>query len=167
MIQQQYIDSGILEAYVTGSASDGEVKELMYMKAKYPEVNFALQQLETDMENIAHHMAVTPPVHTWDKISGSIDELMLRPINNPEPFTTDREDNNYRNFNTGNSGSQYIEVEVESNHMKVNKAWKWVLIGVFVLGKIFLACAIYFYLENRQARQQIQELKTELRQLKP
>ncbi|TSD63470.1 hypothetical protein FFF34_017925 [Inquilinus sp. KBS0705] len=166
MIQQQYIDSGILEAYVTGSASEEEVKELMYMKAKYPEVDFALKQLETDMENIASQMAVTPPAGTWDKISGRIDELMLRPNDNPEQFDTNRRNNNYTNFNRGNNDPQYIEVEAESNHMKIHKVWKWVFAAVFVLGKIFLGCAIYFYLENRQAQQQIIELKTELRQLK-
>ncbi|MEO7211391.1 hypothetical protein [Mucilaginibacter sp.] len=161
MIQQQYIDSGILEAYVTGSATDTEVKELMYMKAKYPEVNFALQQLELDMEHIAQHMAVMPPAGTWDKISDTIDELILR----PEQYSTDAGDNNYQSFKT-NNGPHFIAVESESNHMKVHKNWKWVLAMVFVLGKIFLGCAIYFYLENRQAQQQVQELKTELKQLK-
>ncbi|RWY55557.1 hypothetical protein [Mucilaginibacter gilvus] len=165
MIQLQYIDSGILEAYVTGSATDTEVKELMYMKAKYPEVNFALQQLELDMEHIAQHMAVMPPAGTWDKISNTIDELVLRGEYDPKQFTTDARDNNYHNFKTDNS-PHFIAVESESNHMKVHKNWKWVLAAVFVLGKIFLGCAIYFYLENRQAQQQVQELKTELKQLK-
>jgi hypothetical protein len=165
MIQQQYIDSGILEAYVTGSATDAEVQELLYMKAKYPEVNFALQQLELDMEHIAQQMAVAPPERTWNKLSNTIDELILRPELDPEQFKTDREDNNHRNFNH-NTGPHFIEVESESSHMKVNKNWKWVFAAVFVLGKIFLGCAIYFYLENRQAQQQINELKTELRQFK-
>ncbi|AMR30377.1 hypothetical protein A0256_02560 [Mucilaginibacter sp. PAMC 26640] len=164
MIQQEYIDSGILEAYVTGSATEAETRELMYMKVKYPEVNFALQQLELDMENLARHMAVAPPARTWDKISDTIDELILRPEYNPEAFNAEKEDNNHNNFNQ-NSGPHFIEVEAESNHMKVHKAWKWVFAAVFVLGKIFLGCAIYFYLENRQAQQQVQELKTELRQL--
>ena len=164
MIQQQYIDSGILEAYVTGSASDEEVKELMYMKAKYPEVNFALQQLELDMENIAQQMAVTPPAHTWDRIADHIDEIVLRQASDPGQYQTDREDRNYKQRHTGN---QYIEVESESSHMKVHKAWKWVFAAVFILAKVFLACAIYFYLENRQAQLQIKELKTELRQIKP
>jgi uncharacterized protein YpmS len=48
--------------------------------------------------------------------------------------------------------------------MRVHKTWKWVFAAVFVLGKIFLACAIYFYLENRQAQQQVKELKSELSQ---
>ena len=166
MIHEEYINSGILEAYVTGSASEQEVKELLYMKAKYPEVSFALQQLETDMENIAHQMAIAPPARVWDKISGRIDEIMLRPADAPEEFATDREDNHYRNFNTGNSGPQYIEVESESSHMKIHRVWKWVFAAVFLLGKIFLGCAIYFYLENRQSQQQIKELKTELQQFK-
>lgn len=165
MIQQQYIDSGILEAYVTGSATEAELSELMYMKAKYPEINFALQQLELDMEHIALHMAVMPPPGTWDKLSTTIDDLILRPEYNPEQFKADKEDNNYQNFRKDN-GRHFIEVEAESNHMKISKNWKWVFAAVFVLGKIFLGCAIYFYLENRQAQEQVQELKTELRQLK-
>jgi hypothetical protein len=162
---QEYINSGILEAYVTGSASDEEVKELLHMKAKYPEVSTALRDLETDMERIAQHLAVTPPAHNWSKISDNIDELMRRQTSDTEPFNT-REKSNFKNFSTDNTGSQYIEVEAESNHIKVHKTWKWVFIGVFILGKIFLGCAIYFYLENRQAQQQLKDLKIELNQLK-
>ncbi|GGH13617.1 hypothetical protein [Mucilaginibacter phyllosphaerae] len=162
---QQYINSGILEAYVTGAASDQEVKELLYMKATYPEVNIALQELEKDMELIAQQMAVAPPEGTWDKISGSINELIIRENNDPEQFTG-RDESNYKNFTQPGTGPQYIEVESENNYMKVHKAWKWVFAAVFVLGKIFLGCAIYFYLENRQAQLQLKELKTELRLLK-
>jgi hypothetical protein len=163
---QQYINSGILEAYVTGSASEQEVKELLYMRANYPEVNIALQELEKDMELIAQQMAITPPERTWGRISDSIDELILRQTSAPEQFT-EREDTHYKNFSQPNTGPQYIEVETESNHMKVHKIWKWVFAAVFVLGKIFLAFAIYFYLENRQAQQQLKEIKTELQRLKP
>ena len=160
MVQQQYIDSGILETYVMGSASDEEVKELMYMKATYPEVGFALQQLEIDVEHIARHMAVTPLVCTRDKISATIDELMARPVNDLKKNQTDRDFSNF------NKGSQYIEVEAESNYLKVHKIWRWILAAIFLLGKIFLGFAIYFYLENKQAKQQLKELKTELRQIK-
>jgi hypothetical protein len=162
---QQYINSGILEAYVTGSASEQEVTELLYMKANYPEVNIALQELEKDMELIAQQMAITPPERTWDKISDTIDELILRQTTSPEQFT-DRRDTNHKDAAKPDTGPQYIEVEAESNHMKVHKTWKWVFIAVFVLSKIFLACAIYFYLENRQAQQQLKEIKIELQQLK-
>jgi hypothetical protein len=162
---QQYINSGILEAYVTGSASEQEVKELLYMKASYPEVNIALQELEKDMELIAKQMAISPPERTWDRISDNIDELILRQTSAPNQFT-ERGNGNDKNFTKPDTGSQYIEVEAESNHMKVHKIWKWVFAAVFILGKIFLGCAIYFYLENRQAQQQLKEIKTELQQLR-
>ncbi|QHS55497.1 hypothetical protein GWR56_08070 [Mucilaginibacter sp. 14171R-50] len=162
---QEYINSGILEAYVMGSASPEEVDELLHMKAEYPEVSAALHDLETDMERIARHMAVTPPHCTWDKIADHIDELM-RQSSQPAQLI-DLQEDKYKNFGRRDSGGpQYIEVEAESNHMKVHKVWKTIFIGVFILGKIFLACAIYFYLENRQAQQQLKDLKIELRQLK-
>jgi hypothetical protein len=64
MAIQDYIESGVLEAYIIGAASPDEVKELLYLKDCYPEINFALQQLEADMERLAQHMAVTPhPAH--------------------------------------------------------------------------------------------------------
>lgn len=161
---QQYINSGVLEAYVTGSASAEEVKQLMRMKTQYPEVSIALQELEADMEHLARHMAVEPPARTWDKISDSIDEIMLR-NKQVQPFI-EKEETGHRSNNAGN-GQQYIEVEAESSFMRVHKAWKWIFAAVFVIGKIFLACAIYFYLENRQAHQQLREIKTELRKTRP
>ncbi|MES2268337.1 MAG: hypothetical protein V4520_16360 [Bacteroidota bacterium] len=162
---QQFINSGILEAYVTGSASEQEVQELLHMKVKYPEVNTALEELEKDMELLAQSMAVTPPAHTWGKISERIDEIILRQTDDIERFTP-REETNYKDFTKPDNGPHYIEVEAENNYMKVHKAWKWVFAAVFILGKIFLGFAIYFYLENRQAKEQLNELKTELRQLK-
>lgn len=166
MIQQQYIDSGVLEAYVLGNATDAEVKELMYMKATYPEINFALQQLELDMEHVAQAMAITPPARSWDRLADTMDELIVRPEYDPKHYTTDTEDNRHQNFNGEPAGPHFIEVESKNSHMKIHKAWKWVFAAVFVLGKIFLGFAIYFYLENRQAQLQIKDLKTELRTLK-
>ncbi|SDE28377.1 hypothetical protein SAMN05216464_10592 [Mucilaginibacter pineti] len=160
---RDYIDSGILETYVMGSASEDEVKELLHMKAKYPEVNEALQQLELDMEKIAMHMAITPPPAIWDKIEQEIGDIIPHNFQSPEPY---KERNNYKENRNHDSGNQFIEVESESSHMRIHKTWKWVFAAVFVLGKIFLGCAIYFYLENRQAQQQLQELKIELKQLK-
>jgi hypothetical protein len=157
---QEYIESGILESYILGSASEKETRELLYFKDKYPQVRSALHELETDMEYIAGQMAVTPPPGVWDKIEASINELATIPEYDPLKFKSPKEDNNYNDLKR----EQFIEVESESNHMRVHKNWKWVFAAVFVLGKIFLICAIYFYLENRQAQQQIQDLKTRIQQ---
>lgn len=157
---QKYINSGILETYVMGIASEEEVRELMRLKAAYPEVNDALQQLEADMERIAGYMAIPPPPDTWNKIEQEINGLSRRQNLPPE-----------RLINKNNNGQErlanaYIEVESDSIHMRIRKTWRWVFAAVFILAKVFLAFAIYFYLENRQARIQLQELKTEIRQFK-
>ena len=157
---QEYIESGILESYVFGAASEAEVRELLYFKDRYPQVQNALYKLETDMELIARSMAVTPPPGIWEKIEANINEVATIREYDPLKFKHAGRQNNYDDPKR----EQFIEVESESNQMRVHKNWKWVFAAVFVLSKIFLACTIYFYLENRQAKQQIQELKTELKQ---
>ncbi len=158
---QEYIESGILESYMLGSASEEEIRELLYFKDKYPQIRSALYELETDMELIAQKMAVTPPPGMWEKIEASINEVAIIPEYEPLKLKSPKEDSNYNDLKR----EQFIEVESQSNQMRVHKNWKWVFAAVFVLSKIFLICAIYFYLENRQAQQEILELKTELKQI--
>lgn len=161
---KEYIDSGILEVFVMGVATDEEVKELMFMKAKYTEVGDALKQLETDMEKLAAEMSINPPPGTWDKIEEEINDLIRRESQvQPVKFRTDHGHNGHEK---AVPEDQFIPIESESNHMRLHKSWRWVFAAVFVLGKIFLGFAIYFYLENRQTQQQLQELKTEIRELK-
>jgi hypothetical protein len=164
MAIQDYIESGALEAYVIGAASADEVKELLYLKNRYPEIDFALQQLEADMERISQHMAVTPPPGTWNKIEQQINELILREENDPEIFA--RQNDHHYDDRSYKTHKNYIEVEAESTYMRLHKNWKWVFWAVFALSKIFLVCSVYFYLENRQAQENIKELKIELKELK-
>jgi hypothetical protein len=156
---KEYIDSGILESYVLGSASEEETRELLRLKKQYPEIQQALHELEIDMERIAEHMAITPPPGMWNKIEDGINDL----INTPEIKASQLKNRAQKDHYQNESG--YIDIEAKTTHIRVHKNWKWIFAAVFVLGKTFLAFAIYFYLENRQAQQQIVELKTELRQL--
>jgi hypothetical protein len=156
---QEYIESGILEMYVLGAATDAESEELLYYKEQYPEVKTALSELELDMERVAKQMAIMPPPGTWDKIEDQINELAT--IREIEPFKFRQYSDNKRADDNSRNG--FIDIESENTHIRIHKTWKLVFAAVFVLSKIFLGCAIYFYLENRQAQQQIQELKTELR----
>jgi len=155
---QQYINSGALETYIIGAATPDEEQQVKYLQNQYPEVKYALQQLEDDFEDMARAMAVTPPPGAWNKIESELNNLITRQQTIPDVFNKHQQNNTRQN-----NGQQYIEVEAESSHMKVHKNWKWVFTAVFILSKVFLICAIYFYLENRQAQQQIQELKQELK----
>ena len=157
---KRIIESGLMETYVMGIATEEEVQQVLLLKKEYPEFKDALENLEMDMEVLAQGMAIMPPPGTLEKIETEINEIQRRsqvvqkivvPNTGSESGRADKEE-------------KYIEVEAESNQMRVNKAWKWVFIAVFILGKVFLAGAIYFYLENRQAREEIKELKLELKQ---
>lgn len=155
---KEYIESGILEAFVIGSASEQEVQEVLRYKEQYPEIQTALNEIEIDMERVAGYMAVPPPPTLWAKIENQIDGLVASPDLKPAP----KVEESYRT-NSNNNTQQFIEVEGSSSHMRIHKAWRWVFAAVFILGKIFLGFAIYYYLESRQAKEQIQELKMELR----
>src|SRR5215217_8666013 len=107
---KEYIESGILESYVLGSATDTEVEELMRLKEEHPEINNNLAQLEADMERIAQYMAVTPPPDMLGRIENSINDLVITPDTEiARPI--------YREWkqDTRESKSPYIEVEAESN----------------------------------------------------
>ncbi|GAB2974340.1 hypothetical protein GCM10027049_05730 [Mucilaginibacter puniceus] len=155
---KEYIESGVLEAFVIGSASEQEVQEVLRYKEQYPEVQTALNEIEVEMEKVAQYMAVPPPPKLWVKIEERIDGLVIAPDLKP----TKKVEEHYRQ-NGNTNQQQFIEVEGSSTHMRIHKAWRWVFAAVFVLGKIFLGFAIYYYLENRQAKEQIKELKTELK----
>ena len=153
------IESGLMETYVMGIATEKEIEQVLLLKNHHPEFEQKLAQLEFDMELLALNMAIEPPIGVLSKIENEINEIQLRE-KNVEKFTAP----DYQTNREYGKKDRYIEVESESNQMRINKAWRWVFAAVFVLGKIFLGFAIYFYLENRQAQEQIKELKIELKQ---
>ncbi|MFC1225425.1 hypothetical protein ACFE6N_16575 [Pedobacter sp. BG31] len=155
------IESGLMETYVMGIATEEEVQKVLSLKKEYPAFKAALEQLEYDMEVLAQNMSIEPPAGTLAKIEQEINEIQRQ---NQALQNNLNSEYSYDKIHQENKREKYIEVESESNQMRVNKAWKWVFVAVFVLGKIFLAFAIYFYLENRQIKEQIKELKIELKQ---
>jgi len=160
---KEYLESGILEAYVLGSASEAETRDLLYLKAQYPEVQEALDFLEIDLERMAQHMAIKPPPEVWARIEGNINNLLGEP--DFEALTLNKLPNE-KGHDSKKHKDNFIEVEGASSHMRVHKAWRWVFAAVFVLGKIFLAFALYFYFENRSILKEMDKLKAEMEQYK-
>jgi len=154
---KEYIESGILESYVMGIATEEETKELLNLKANHVEIQHALYELETELESIAYKMAVPPPPDVWLKIEDQLKEVAKRPVDGSSPLKihSRREERQSIPPPTG----QFIEVQGPSSHMRIHKIWRWVFAAVFILGKIFLAFAIYYFLENRQIKEELQETK--------
>lgn len=155
----EYIESGILESYVMGSTSEEETVELLKLKELHPQIEEALYKVETNFEHIAMNMAIPPTPGTWSKIETEINELIIR--NDVQALSIEAPGYSGNNGKKGRKGN-LIDIESTSSHMRVHKLWRWVLGAIFVLGKIFLALAIYFYFANRSSEERIKELKQEL-----
>lgn len=158
---KKIIDSGLLETYVMGIATEQEIAQVLQYKQQYAEVETALTEIEVGLESLALMNAIEPPTGTLEKIEDQIREIQLREKSMRKPIDFKEEQQRPEE-----PRSAYIEVESVANHMRIHKAWRWVFAAVFVLGKVFLAFAIYYYLSNRQAQLQINELKQEIKQLK-
>ena len=69
---QQYISSGIIEAYIIGVATDEEAHELLLLCEQYPEVKAAVLSYEKDMERYVSMNAIEPPEEMKEQIWAAI-----------------------------------------------------------------------------------------------
>ena len=155
MNTQAYIQSGILEAYIIGIASDEDVKEVEAMQATYPEISLALNNLQTDIIQYFHTSAITPPPTLRN------DLLFEKPQNDIKKWDFTQQGTNFQGKKQ-DSKDGYVEVEFDNTHIKVHKYWRPAFIGVFVLSKIFLALALYYYFKSDSLQQENLRLKQEL-----
>lgn len=86
---QQFISSGIIEAYVLGMASEEEVRELETLSALHPEVAAALAEVQQSMGDYALLHAVQPPAGLKEEIWSALEKEALEapagdPYNRPE-----------------------------------------------------------------------------------
>lgn len=72
MTPAEYIESGLLELYVSGAATTTEQAEVEAMAAAHPEIKEALGLLMADMERFAEMHAVAPAPELREKILGRI-----------------------------------------------------------------------------------------------
>jgi hypothetical protein len=75
---KEFLESGIMETYVMGIATEQEIDQVLSLKQKYPEVEQKLMKLEYDMEVLALNLAVSPPPGVLSKIEHEIHEIQLR-----------------------------------------------------------------------------------------
>jgi anti-sigma-K factor RskA len=71
---QDYISSGLLEAYLLGGLSVGESEQVAGAVCRFPEVAAELARMEADLLHAAEEDAVTPPPGLDDKIWAAIKE---------------------------------------------------------------------------------------------
>ncbi len=146
-----YIQSGIVESYVLGLASPGEVAEFEQLLPHFPELKEALSDFEYQLELFAIDHEVPPPPGSRERIEARLRET-------PSVRPPIHEEKRYRRDASGD----YIRVEASSDQIKVHKYWRPTFIVIFILSKILLALAIYYFVEYRHAEKQIRQLEQQM-----
>lgn len=153
MNHHAYIESGILETYVLGLASDVQQDEVERYAQISPEVSLALKDIEKIINQ--QFSASIPPPNVRQRIEENEYHRLKKWGFN---------DQNH-NKNTKEE-SKYLEVEVNDTHIRVHKNWRPAFIAVFVLSKIFLATALYFYFKSDSLNKDNLKLQQEIQLLK-
>ncbi|CCH52484.1 hypothetical protein BN8_01489 [Fibrisoma limi BUZ 3] len=158
MKTEEYISSGLLEAYLLGLVSDEDKREVERTVAAYPEIGLYLDKLEVKLESQFLQGAVPPPPALRELVElkatqqeikhyEETDQQQHRPSSNP---TADR--------------SGYVDVEVSNTHIQVHKYWRAAFIAVFILSKVFLVFGLYYYFKAQSQEQEIERLTKQVQQ---
>jgi hypothetical protein len=136
-----YMQSGIVESYALGLATLPEKAEFEQLLPHYPELKEALTEFEYHLELFAIDHETPPPPDTVERIAAKLRDA-------PE---VRRSGGGYRSLHGGRAAN-YLSVEATSNHIRVHKIWRTLFIAVFILAKIFLILAIYYFIEYRSKK---------------
>ncbi|MBS1664501.1 MAG: anti-sigma factor [Bacteroidetes bacterium] len=82
---KDYIQSGIIESYVMGLASESERAEFEQLCTQHPELVAARRKFEEGLEEYASQQAVPPPPEVKVKVLEAIGDLSSRPQTSVNP----------------------------------------------------------------------------------
>ncbi len=144
MNTQEYIQSGIIESYVLGTATRAEAAELEQFCLQYPEIKQALTDFEIALEANALSKAVTPPPHLKQQIFTALKADFVtqenKLVENTPPLVT-----------------PLNEVPV----VQMNPPRSYLAVASIILLLISGGMNIYFYSKFKETTQQYQALVLE------
>jgi hypothetical protein len=149
---RDFIESGILESYVLGLTTDKEKEFVLERVLTDQDLTDYTLELETDIMSYFNQGSVPPPPEVREIIQ-------LR--------TTRRDIQKKKHVYDNKSSEQppkkdeYLEIEVNDTHIKVHKWWRPAFIAVFILSKVFLIAALYFYFKAASQEQEIEKLRAQ------
>lgn len=88
---QQFISSGIIEAYVLGIASEEEVRELEALSNQYPEVATAIEDCRQTMDDFSTLQSIEPPAALKANIWAAIEADNNSTTSNSRTFVSKEE----------------------------------------------------------------------------
>ncbi|HVU95861.1 MAG TPA: hypothetical protein VHE34_11585 [Puia sp.] len=134
-----YLQSGIVESYALGLATQREVDEFEELLPHYPELKEALRDFEYHLELFSIDHEVPPPAEVRKRIEDRLRELPAIPESRRRVGRGDR--------------TEFVAAKETSEYIRVHRIWRTLFLVVFVLAKIFLILAIYYFIQYRHAAQ--------------
>ncbi|MHA4809827.1 hypothetical protein ACX0G9_17060 [Flavitalea flava] len=144
---QEFIKSGIIEAYVFGLASVEEIEIMETYLPIYPELRHALGDFELKLETFSMNRGVPPPNDLESKIRARLLQLpAVKPTYKQTKGNGQKEDPPI---------NDYLPVKTTSSFIQVHKFWRVAFFTVFVISKILLVLFIYFLIKYQNARAEL------------
>lgn len=147
---QAYIESGIIESYVLGLASDEEAAEVLQLIKQYPEVKQAIEAFEASLEQLALHEASVPPPHVKENL---MQTLQGEFANDAATHTTTT-----KSFTTPVIP---FDGEATARVKPLVRVWQYMAAACLILFIVSAAFNIYFYKNYQTATNQYQALLLE------
>ena len=137
---EEYIENGMVESYVLGLATPEEREEMERLLPQYPELQTELLIVENTFHKLWLEDAYPPPIE--------LRQRTLRPYHWADTNAGPEKKPNYTFINIAPNQSDFITV---------HKVWKWIFLAAFLLFKLCLFLAFFFYFKYRQAEDRQQE----------
>ncbi|MCE7043433.1 hypothetical protein [Dyadobacter sp. CY312] len=157
METKDFIESGILEAYLLGFTAEDEKEYVQNRILTDQQITDYVLDLETDIRLYFDQHTIPPPPEIREIIQ-------LR--------TTKRDIQKKKHVFEQKSAEEpkkkdeYLEIEVNDTYIKVHKFWRPAFIAVFILSKIFLIAGLYYYFKTTSLEQENEKLKLEIQNIK-
>ncbi|TDQ11897.1 hypothetical protein [Pedobacter metabolipauper] len=157
----EYIDSGILEAYLFGNVTEEESAEFLRFKEEYPEVKTAFKELEHTMELFARGMGKIPPPGLLTQIEANIKEVVLYD-SAPLIIKVPHKEPEVIKANPGEfiQNKETVPFDIEPPLIPIGKS---IFYYIAFLGTIFLIIALIIFFIHLKDQQDLEQIKTEMR----
>lgn len=140
-----YIESGIIETYLLGLASDEEAELFEHMRSLYPELNTEISATEFRLQKVMDDGGITPPAIVWNKIARHL-------------TAHGRESYYSKAGRQETEGPQTYILQPRNNTITVSIWWRCTVIAMMVLIMALVASTIYFYQQFRNMEERLMRL---------
>lgn len=154
MQNRQFIESGILESYLLGLASESEQVEVKRYADEYADVQEHLFDLDKDLQEFFLTNSVPPPPEIRDEL-----ELLVGKHELQKNGASHNSGNKKRVYTEEKPKEDYLEIEVNDTHIRVHKLWRPAFFVIFLLSKVFLILALYYFFKTSSLEEEIGRLR--------